>query len=79
MKYGITVKYRDYAAVNAAKCGGVAALISSVTPFSINTPHTGWQDYSDNVTKIPVAAITKEDAQMLHRISQRGKCKYTNF
>ncbi|XP_046350835.2 carboxypeptidase Q-like [Haliotis rufescens] len=71
--YGDTVQYRSLGAVEAAKVGAVASLIRSVTPFSIDSPHTGWQDYSDNVTKIPTACITIEIAQMLHRMSMRGE------
>lgn len=70
--YSSTVKYRSKAAVEVAKVGGVAALIRSVTPFSINSPHTGMMEYADNVTKIPVAALTVEHAQMLLRMSNRG-------
>ena len=47
--YGPTVAYRDYAAVRTAKYGGVASLVRSVTPFSIYSPHTGWQDYQDGM------------------------------
>ncbi|XP_059489036.1 carboxypeptidase Q-like isoform X2 [Neocloeon triangulifer] len=70
--YGDSVQYRDYAAVEAAKLGGVATLVRSVTPFSISSPHTGWQDYDANVTKIPTASITVEDAEMLSRMFKRG-------
>ena len=43
--YGTTVAYRDNGATETAKLGGLASLIRSVTPFSIYSPHTGWQDY----------------------------------
>ena len=39
--YGETVQYRSQGAVAAARVGAVASLIRSVTPFSMNTPHTG--------------------------------------
>ncbi|KAL5008385.1 hypothetical protein ScPMuIL_013966 [Solemya velum] len=71
--YGTSVKYRRLGATEAAKVGGVASLIRSVTPFSINSPHTGQQDYGSNVTKIPTACITVEDAEMLYRMSNRGE------
>lgn len=72
VSYGETVKYRGYGAVEAAKLGAVATLIRSVTPFSINSPHTGWQHYQENVTQIPTAAISIEVAEMLHRMFLNG-------
>lgn len=41
--YGQTVTYRYNAAKWAAEVGAVAALVRSVTPFSLYTPHTGLQ------------------------------------
>ncbi|XP_048733774.1 carboxypeptidase Q-like isoform X2 [Ostrea edulis] len=72
VSYGTTVRYRTAGASEAAKVGGVASLIRSVTPFSIYSPHTGWQDYDDNVKKIPTACITVEDAEMMQRMQERG-------
>ncbi len=71
--YGETVRYRTEGAVAAARVGAVASLIRSVTPFSMNTPHTGVMSYEDGVPRIPHAAITLEDAAMLHRMSERGQ------
>lgn len=71
--YGKTVQYRQYAAKEGAKVGAVATLIRSVTPFSLNSPHTGWQDYDINVPKIPTAAITVEDAMTLLRMYRQGR------
>lgn len=70
--YGQTVKYRSIGAIEAARHGAVAALVRSITPYSIYSPHTGMMHYDSNVTKIPFAAITVEDAQMLRRMSERG-------
>ena len=50
--YDTTVIYRDRGASEAAKLGAVASLIRSVTPLSIYSPHTGWQDYQKG--KLPV-------------------------
>lgn len=72
VSYGETVRYRSEGASRAAKKGAVATLVRSITPFSIYTTHTGAQYYESNVTKIPTAAITLEDADMLRRI-QDGK------
>lgn len=71
--YGKTVVYRSDAASVAARKGAVAALIRSIAPFSINSPHTGHQNYASDVRQIPVAALTVEDAEMILRMYQRGQ------
>jgi carboxypeptidase Q len=71
--YEESVKYRSAGAVEAAKVGAVAALIRSIAPSSLNTPHTGTQDYVDGVTHIPVACITIEDAELLDRLQSAGE------
>lgn len=70
ISYEETVKYRGYAAVTASKMGAVAALVRSVTPFSINSPHTGMMHYEEGVDKIPAAAISIETAEMLARLAE---------
>uniref|UniRef100_A0A146M5V7 Carboxypeptidase Q n=1 Tax=Lygus hesperus TaxID=30085 RepID=A0A146M5V7_LYGHE len=73
VSYGVTVQYRSKAASVAAKLGAVATLVRSVAPFSLNTPHTGWQSYASDVNRIPTACITIEDAKMLLRMDRRGE------
>lgn len=71
--YGQTVQYRSGGAVAAAKAGAVASLIRTVGSSSLQSPHTGGMRYEEGVPRIPHAAITIEDAQMLHRMQDRGE------
>jgi len=66
-KYGETVQYRVNGASEASKHGAIASLVRSVGPASMYTPHTGGMRYADDVKKIPHAAISLEDAEMLSR------------
>jgi carboxypeptidase Q len=71
--YSATVNYRGYGARRAASRGAVAALIRSVGPVSLRTPHTGnMQAYVDSFPMIPAAAVTMEDAMMMRRLLNRG-------
>jgi len=71
VNYRETVQYRSLAASTAAQAGAVAALIRSIASSSIQSPHTGAM--SDTAAaQIPAAALSVEDAMMLHRMSDRG-------
>jgi len=70
--YEETVEYRLRGASRAARYGAVAALVRSITPVSLQTPHTGAMQYDANQPKIPVAAITIEVAEFLQRMNDRG-------
>jgi carboxypeptidase Q len=71
--YGATVRYRTTGMNEAARVGAVGVLLRSVGPAGMRTPHTGTMaPYDSAVTRIPAAAITMEDAAMLHRMQQRG-------
>ncbi|KAJ8932973.1 hypothetical protein NQ314_014304 [Rhamnusium bicolor] len=67
VSYGVSVSYRSQGARRAARHGAVAALIRSVTPFSMYTLHTGSQSYEANTPRIPALSITVEDARMFQR------------
>ena len=71
--YGQTVRYRGGAAIAAARLGAVAALIRSVSPFTMQTAHTGSLHYDSTGARIPAAALSNEDAMMLHRMADRGE------
>ncbi len=66
------VQARLYAASAAAQHGAAAVLVRSVTATSLSTLHTGALDYAKDVPKIPAAAVTIEDAEMLVRLASDG-------
>ena len=70
--YGRTVEYRHGGASRAAKLGAVAALVRSITPVSLQTPHTGAMEYAADAPRIPAAAITIEDALLIQRLTDAG-------
>jgi carboxypeptidase Q len=71
--YGETVQYRGRGAIAAARAGAEATLVRSIASFSMQSPHTGGMRYDSTVTRIPAAAVSVEDAMMLHRMQDRGE------
>lgn len=70
--YGRSVAYRSQGASRAGRLGAVAALVRSVTPVSLRSPHTGMMSYQAGETKIPVAAVSVEDALRMARLCAEG-------
>ena len=71
--YAQSVTYRVSGASQAARLGAVAALVRSVTPRSLYTPHTGVLNYVAAAPRIPAAAITVEDAAWIRRMTATGQ------
>ncbi len=71
--YGDAVHYRGRAAQYAAQYGAVAALVRSVTAHSLRSPHTGAMSYGDATVKVPAAALSVEDAELIARLTRRGE------
>ncbi len=71
--YRETVRYRVQGASEAARVGAVASLVRSIAPFSIRSPHTGVMRYDSGAARIPAAAVTVEDARMVHRLQANGQ------
>jgi carboxypeptidase Q len=71
--YGGAVDQRSRGAVEAARTGGVAALVRSMTQGINDVPHTGAMGYVDSVKKVPAAAISTLDAEMLSELLSREK------
>ena len=70
--YGIAVAYRSEAPGVAARLGAVATLIKSVGGADYRIPHTGQTSYPDGVAKIPAAAVTAEDADLISYLAMQG-------
>ncbi len=70
--YGTAVRFRSHGARLASENGAVACLVRSVTAKSLRSPHTGAMRYADAKMKIPAAAVSIEDAEMIARLQKRG-------
>ncbi len=71
--YGKAVPVRGAGASQAAKLGAVAVLIRSIGTDHNRTPHTGAMRYQDGVAKIPAAALSVPDAELLAAELASGK------
>jgi carboxypeptidase Q len=71
-RYDETVAYRADGPSRAAARGAVAALVRSVGPPGLRTPHTGSLRYLEGLPRIPAAALSTEDADRLQRMHDRG-------
>ncbi|HYR27566.1 MAG TPA: M20/M25/M40 family metallo-hydrolase [Thermoanaerobaculia bacterium] len=71
--YSKAVVFRGAGASRAAEYGAIAAVVRSVASGSLRTPHTGSLRYLDDQPKIPAAAITTEDADLIHRLLAKGE------
>jgi len=71
--YGPVSNVRRSGASEAARKGAVALLIRSVGTDSDRLAHTGMMRYEDGVAKIPAAALSVPDAELLANMLKRGK------
>ncbi len=71
--YGEAVQPRGRGPSRAAKYGAVAALVRSVASDSLGSPHTGMTRYDPDLPKIPAAAVTVEDAELIRRLIASGE------
>ena len=71
-EYGVVGPGRFVGAVEAAKKGAIGLVIRSVGTDSHRMPHTGMTDYDDKVAKIPAAAMSNPDADLVANMIKRG-------
>ena len=70
--YGDAVVYRGAGPTVGARAGAVAVLVRSVGGADFRLPHTGMTAYDDSVPKVPAAAVTAEDADLLKNLASQG-------
>ncbi len=63
--YGGCYAIRGYGAVEASKKGAIAVIIRSLAIPQDDHPHTGTMSYSDDVQKIPAAALSTNASNKL--------------
>ncbi len=71
--YGGAVDQRGRGAIEAAKAGGIAALVRSMTAGIDDFPHTGGMHYEEAVAKVPSAAVSTRGAERLSALLRGGK------
>ena len=70
--YGYVAGIRGAGASTAARLGAVGMLIRSLATADLRLPHTGAMKYEDDAPSIPAAAISPEDADLIHRLLAAG-------
>ena len=74
--YGESIPNRGLGAIEAAKKGALAVVIRSLGLPVDEYPHTGSLMYSDDVKKIPGAALATRDAELLTDWLDQGKVNF---
>lgn len=71
--YGQAVGGRSRGAIVAGRLGAAALIIRSVGTDNNRTPHTGAMRYEEGVPRIPAAALSNPDADLLEAQLRSGK------
>lgn len=74
--YGACYAIRGNGAVEAARLGAIGVVVRSLASSSDLHPHTGSMYYSDEVSKIPAAAIATEHADLIEDLSKKEKLEF---
>ena len=65
--YGGAVDQRSRGAIEAARVGGVAAVVRSMASYVDDFPHTGAMRYEEGVERVPAVAVSTRGAEQLSR------------
>jgi hypothetical protein len=63
--YAAVAEQRSRGAVEAARAGGAAALVRSLTTSLDDFPHTGLMEYAPGVVRVPAACLSTRSADRL--------------
>lgn len=74
--YGACWPMRGLGAVEGAKMGAKAVIIRSLALPLDDHPHTGSMHYVDSIAKIPAAALSTLDCELLSAELKKGKCTF---
>jgi carboxypeptidase Q len=74
--YGGCYTIRGNGAVEASKLGAKAVIIRSLGLAIDEHPHTGSMHYADSIPKIPAAALSTQDAEILAQILKKQKANF---
>ena len=66
--YGQAADQRVQGASAAAKAGGIAALVRSLTTSMDDFPHTGMMQYETGIPKVPAVCVSTKGAEILSRM-----------
>ncbi len=70
--YGGAVDQRGQGAIEAARRGGVGAIVRSMTTRLDDFPHTGAMRYADDLPRVPAVAVSTLGAERLAALLARG-------
>ena len=73
--YGEIARYRSTGPSAAARLGAVASLVRSIGGAAFRLPHTGAMRYAQDAPRIPAAAITSEDADLVAYLALQGSVR----
>ncbi|HEX8234223.1 MAG TPA: M28 family peptidase [Caulobacteraceae bacterium] len=71
--YGAAVRARGIGASEAARRGAVAFMLRSVSTAENRSPHTGTMNYQPDAPRIPAAALSPSDADLIDRMAARKR------
>ncbi|HEX8249036.1 MAG TPA: M28 family peptidase [Pyrinomonadaceae bacterium] len=73
--YGQATQYRGGGAIAAGRLGAIGVLVRSAGGSQNRLVHTGAMRYDPNVKKIPAAATSFEDAEMIAYLARMGRVR----